>query len=198
VRGLLERGEVEYTGEFFSCRGALQRGPRPPVELGLGVLRPAMARLAGEVADVAITWLTPARYVRDTVIPALRAGAEAAGRPVPRVVAIVPTALAHADRDPVELALTSNAGHMRLPHYVDMLGRSGIDVDMSDPQASGKALVAGGAFLYGDVDDVVAQVREFADAGVDEVALNLTGVTMRYGTKVALPELETLLGRVTS
>jgi alkanesulfonate monooxygenase SsuD/methylene tetrahydromethanopterin reductase-like flavin-dependent oxidoreductase (luciferase family) len=194
VRALLEEGKVQYEGEFYSCWTQIPRLPLPPIEVGLGVLRPGMAELAGEIADVAITWLTSADYVRGTVIPALRKGAEKAGRPVPRVVAIVPVALHAPDRDVTQLALASNAGHMQFPHYIDMLGRSGITVDMKkSPEASAKALVAGGAFLYGDEKELVARLTQFADAGVDEVVLNLTGVAALYGNPVALRETETLL-----
>lgn len=194
ARDLLTDGKADHEGEFYTCRAALPRQPLPPVQVGLGVLRPRMAELAGELADVAITWLTPAAYVRDTLVPALRAGARKTGRAVPRVVAIVPVALAGADRDATKLALASNAGHMRLPHYADMLGRSGIDVDMrTAPEASGRALVDGGAFVYGDDSELGARLAEFASAGVDEICLNVTGVAMTEGSTAALRELETLL-----
>ncbi|GGQ21429.1 hypothetical protein GCM10010279_31550 [Streptomyces mutabilis] len=158
------------------------------------MLRPRMAELAGELADVAITWLTPAAYLRDTVVPALRAGADKAGRAVPRVVVIVPVALTGTGREATELALASNAGHMQLPHYADMLGRSGIDVDMkADPEASGKALVGGDAFLFGDADELRGKFEAFTAAGVDEIVLNVTGVAMTEGPAAALRELETLL-----
>lgn len=194
VRALLTDGTADHEGEFYSCRAQIAPLPVPPIEIGLGVLRPKMAELAGEIADVAITWLTPAAYVRDTVIPALRKGAEKAGRPVPRVVAIVPVALHAPGRDVTQLALASNSGHMRLPHYIDMLGRSGITVDMKEsPEASAKALLAGSAFLYGDEQELMARLAEFTDAGVDEVVLNLTGVAASHGVGVALRETKTLL-----
>nr|WP_201748925.1 LLM class flavin-dependent oxidoreductase [Micromonospora acroterricola] len=197
VRSLLETGKVNHQGEFFSCGMELGTFPRPPIEIGLGVLRPRMAELAGEVADVAITWLTPASYLRETVVPALRRGAERAGRPMPRLVAIVPMALRESGRDPVDLALNSNSGHMRLPHYIDMLSRSGIDVDMADdPRASGRALVEGGAFLYGDHEELTQGIKEFSAAGADEVAFNLAGVCVTYGARTTLGELETILGNV--
>ncbi|MFJ9417492.1 LLM class flavin-dependent oxidoreductase [Streptomyces sp. NPDC101227] len=194
MRGLLEKGSADHVGEYYTCRAHLWQIPRPPVEIGLGVLRPRMARLAGEVADVAITWLTPASYLRSVVIPQLRAGAEAAGRPVPRLVAMVPLALAGPGRDGAEFALESNEGHMRLPHYADMLRRSGIDLDMTAPRRSAEAVIAGGAFVYGELERVVAELRAFEEAGVDDVVLNVTGVWMKDGAQGALAELETVLG----
>ncbi|MEV4332256.1 LLM class flavin-dependent oxidoreductase [Streptomyces sp. NPDC049597] len=194
LRGLLTDGKADHEGEFYSCSAVLPRLPLPPVEIGLGVLRPRMAELAGEVADVAITWLTPAAYLKDTVVPALRAGAERAGRAMPRVVAMVPVALDGPERDATKLALAGNSGHMSLPHYTDMLSRSGIDVDMrADPEASGKALVGGNAFLFGNESEVRDKLREFADAGADEIVFNVTGVALTQGGTAALRELEQLL-----
>ena len=52
LRGLLDGQEVMQQGEYVSLHGGQPRVPPPPVSLGLGVLRPRMARLAGEIADV--------------------------------------------------------------------------------------------------------------------------------------------------
>ncbi|MFG2311997.1 LLM class flavin-dependent oxidoreductase [Streptomyces sp. NPDC048566] len=193
VRGLLAGEDVRMAGEYVTCAAQLAPFPSPRVDLGLGVLRPAMARLAGEVADVAITWLTPAAYLRDTVLPAMREGAAEAGRPVPRLTAIVPVALARDDRTPGEIALAGNAAHLGLPHYLDMLRRSGVQVTGTDRAADARALVAGRGFLSGDLGDLVAQLREYEDAGVDEVVLNATGVANCYGPKESSEELRTLL-----
>ncbi|MFD9113003.1 LLM class flavin-dependent oxidoreductase [Streptomyces bottropensis] len=200
VRGLLAGESVDIRGEYFSCRAEMPRYPVPGVEIGLGVLRPGMARLAGEVADVAVTWLTPAHYLRDTVLPAMREGAAnapdgkgGAGRTPPRLTAIVPLALARPDREPAELALASNAAHLQGAHYIDMLRRSGTDVAGDDPAANAKALVDGGAFLSGDPDELVAKLRAFGAAGVDEAVLNLTGVCNLYGPQAALDETKRIL-----
>ncbi|WEH16911.1 LLM class flavin-dependent oxidoreductase [Streptomyces sp. VNUA24] len=193
VRGLLAGDAVDVRGEYFSCRAEMPRYPAPRVEIGLGVLRPGMARLAGEVADVAVTWLTPAHYLRDTVLPAMREGAGDKGRGTPRLTAIVPLALARPDREPAELALASNAAHLQGAHYIDMLRRSGTDVAGDDPAANAKALVDGGAFLSGDPDELVAKLGAFRDAGVDEIVLNLTGVCNLYGPQAALDETKRIL-----
>ncbi|MDE3723105.1 LLM class flavin-dependent oxidoreductase [Nocardiopsis sp. N85] len=193
VRGLLDGGSVDVDGEYFQCSGGLPSLPSPPVEVGLGVLRPGMARLAGEVADTVITWLTTSDYVRDTIVPAVREGAERAGRPMPRIVCMTPVALAGEDRDPVRLALASNLAHMSLPHYVDMLGRSGIHVDVRRPEEAAKALIKGRAFLYGTGDEVSRDLDAYHEAGADEVVLNVSGVCQLHGAATALRELEAIL-----
>ncbi|QKW08014.1 LLM class flavin-dependent oxidoreductase [Streptomyces sp. NA04227] len=193
VRGLLTGEIVRTEGQYFSCHGGLPPATPPQVEVGLGVLRPGMARLAGEVADRAITWLTPATYVRDTLLPALREGAAKAGREVPKVTAIVPVALRRPDREPEQLALSSNAAHLAAGHYQDMLRRSGIEVVADDPVLSAKRLVAGGGFLHGDLDEVSAALDAYREAGADEVVLNLTGVFNTFGQQAALDDLKKIL-----
>ncbi|MBB4934087.1 alkanesulfonate monooxygenase SsuD/methylene tetrahydromethanopterin reductase-like flavin-dependent oxidoreductase (luciferase family) [Lipingzhangella halophila] len=185
-------GDVE--GDYVTFRGQLAPTPAPDVSLGLGVLRPGMARLAGEIADVAITWLTPAPYLDEVIRPALREGAEKAGRPTPRLVSIVPMAVAAVDRDPAELAHVSNAQHVAGPHYRDMLQRAGSGISAQDtPHVAAKRLVECGAFLSGTPDELVGAIAGFGDAGVDEVVVNVTGVHKALGHKAAMDDLKAIL-----
>ncbi|GAA2250718.1 MULTISPECIES: LLM class flavin-dependent oxidoreductase [Kitasatospora] len=193
VRGLLRGQSLDFSGEYYHCQGALLPSPSPEVQVGLGVLRPGMARLAGRLADAAITWLTPASYLRETVLPALREGAEAAGRPLPRLVAMVPMALPLPDVDAEAVAVASNGSHLQAPHYADMLKRAGIDVSGSDPLVNARALIEGGAFLAGEVDELVAQIEEFWNSGVDEVVINLTGVANIRGPQAAMRQVKTIV-----
>ncbi|MFJ8589590.1 LLM class flavin-dependent oxidoreductase [Streptomyces sp. NPDC093595] len=195
VRRLLDTGKADFVGEFYSCHGRLlPQFSGPAVEIGLGVLRPGMAELAGELADVAICWLTPAAYLQNTILPALRRGAEKAERPAPRVVAIVPAALSRRGRDIRQLVLAAAGPHMRLPHYADMLSRSGIKVDaVSGAEDSADALISGGSFVYGTPDEIFTQLHAFANAGVDEIAINAPGVLEVGLVRQKMQELEVLL-----
>ncbi len=192
VGDLIRGRDVDVAGEYYSCRGRLPHIPTPAVELGLGVLRPGMARLAGEIADVAITWLTPAPYLADTLIPAIRDGAARAGRPMPKVTAMVPAALRAPDRDPVALTLAGSSAHLSLPHYQDMLRKAGIDVTGEDLTLDAKQLVTAGGFLYGDPGELAEQLIAYREAGVDEIVFNLTGVFNQHGPQAALSDLKTI------
>lgn len=198
VRDLLDGNTVERSGEYYSCRLDLPNLDRPRIDIGLGVLRPKMAQLAGEVADVAICWLTPASYVRDVVVPNLAEGAARAGRSVPRVVVVVPTALAANGRDPVDLVLAGNSGHLRLPHYQDMLRRSGIDIDIDDLRGSAERVLHGHAFVSADSGDIAGALGEYAAAGADEIVLNATGICQMEGLSATLRDLEKILAVVTA
>jgi hypothetical protein len=152
-----------------------------------------MARLAGEVADAAITWLYPPDYLRDVLIPAIREGARKANRPAPKVISVVHVAKRQPGRDPARLAFAVCQRHLQAPHYVDMLRRAGVHVDAADPEAGARTLVESGVFLSGGTAELIDGLDAYRAAGVDEVVLNLSGVGHQQGEQAALRELELLL-----
>lgn len=85
------QGYGRHEGDFYTIRRpALQPGPDklerdPPIYLA--AVNPRMTGVVGEVGDglAAHSFSTP-EYLRDVVRPALAAGAERAGRPVPPVL----------------------------------------------------------------------------------------------------------------
>lgn len=82
LRQILSGEPMTFEGEIFSVRGfQLQmQPPERPVRIYMAAIGPQMTRLAGEVADGILGYCYSAAYVRDTVLPNLRAGAERAGR----------------------------------------------------------------------------------------------------------------------
>ncbi|GLY14432.1 LLM class flavin-dependent oxidoreductase [Kineosporia rhizophila] len=192
VRDLLA-GDTSEPGETVTSSMPLHRLESPEVRLGLGVLRPAMARLAGEIADVAVTWLAPADYVGSVVEPALREGAESAGVTRPLISSVVPVALRRPGRNPYRTVLASNYGHLQGPHYQDMLAKAGIQFDIDRPGPAAKAVLDGGAFLHDDVDGLGERLGAYVEAGVDEVVLNLSGVHALEGPDAAYDEAAELL-----
>ncbi|MDN3297456.1 hypothetical protein QWM81_26145 [Streptomyces ficellus] len=97
------------------------------------------------------------------------------------------------ERDPYTEALASAAMHMQIDHYAAMLARGGITYDINDPKSAGAAMVDGGAFLYGTLDELAGLLAEYREAGVDEVVLHTTGVLVRFGEQAVKEELGMLL-----
>src|SRR5712691_11522383 len=87
LRLLLGEGSVDFEGRFVTARAQM-----PPVEVPvmISALREGSFRLAGELADGAISWVCPWPYLRDKALPAMKAAAQAAGRTVPPLIAHVP------------------------------------------------------------------------------------------------------------
>ncbi|MFH8381230.1 LLM class flavin-dependent oxidoreductase [Kitasatospora sp. NPDC018058] len=196
MRGLLAGERVDQDGDHFSTHTALTPLPSPPVELGLGVLRPPMARAAGRAADVAITWLTPAPYLRDVLVPSLAAAAESATRPTPRVATVVHVAVARPGRDIGRTAYHAASAHLRLPHYTDMLRQAGVAADPGHPEDGAKALIDNGVFVAGTPEEIADGLDQYRRAGVDEVVLNVCGVTRSEGLGAGLRDLTEILEAV--
>ncbi|TLS43720.1 LLM class flavin-dependent oxidoreductase [Streptomyces montanus] len=189
VRGFLVRQQAEGPERDRPRRGGLPDIADPGVELGLGILRPTLAQVAGETADAAISWMTPPPYIARDLVPALHRGARAADRPVPRLVTVVHVAVARRARDPYQLAYTAARNHLAAPHYTDMLKRAGLRVHASQPYLNARSLVDSGTFVYGTPREVATELAEYARAGVDEVVLNSSGVGLVHGWNAAVEDL---------
>ncbi|WP_353112410.1 LLM class flavin-dependent oxidoreductase [Microbacterium sp.] len=179
-------------GYLTSVREHLTAAGTEGVSLGLGVLRPRMARLAGEVADVAVCWLAPPRYLAETIVPELAQGAEDSGRARPRVVAYLAAGLGVPPAAAGDHLAVAVGAHLSLPHYRDALGRAGVDVEaaLRSPEAAVDVLTSAGVYVAGGVEEVRAACARLFRAGADEVVLNLTGVTERVGI---VPVIDLLL-----
>lgn len=194
VRLLLEGGVLPGDGGGTDDGSPVGLLPvaAPAVEVGAGVLRPRHAAAVGEVADVAITLLTPRQYLTDTLVPALRDGADRAGRSCARVVSIVHVATARPGRDLATVMTAAAGGHLDLPHYRRMLEMSGA---VSEGATTGEAitqLLDSGVLAVGSEDEVVDHVLALRAAGVDEVILNAGGVFALEGMARMVDELRSV------
>lgn len=91
---------LDFVGDFYQhtlMLPAFSPGPTqlPPPRVHLAAVGPRMTRLAGEIADGLLVhqFGTP-RYLREVTLPALRAGAEAAGRQRADIEVVVPVLVA--------------------------------------------------------------------------------------------------------
>ncbi|MEV8328415.1 F420-dependent peptide dehydroalanine reductase LxmJ [Kitasatospora sp. NPDC056731] len=192
VRALLDGETIAHDGRYHHLQGALARLPHAEVEVGAGVLRPGMARTAGEAADVAITWMTPPGYLARTLRPALHEGAR--GRPAPpRIATAVHVVTTAPGRDPRRLALAATREHLATPHYADMLRRAGVPVDPHDPDGTARALLDSGVVLTGTPEQIAEALQEYHRAGVDEILLNPSAVLLSEGVHAAAEEIEQIV-----
>ncbi|WP_258017845.1 MULTISPECIES: LLM class flavin-dependent oxidoreductase [Streptomyces] len=194
VRRLLDGELVDFQGRYVRVDEGLPQVPHPPVSLGVGVLRPRMAYTAGQVADVAITLLTPASYLRDRIVPALARGAASRDRAVPGVTSIVPCAVRRPGRDPRRLAFAAHELHLGGEHYAAMLRSAGLGVDAADPWAGAGVLVDSGVFAYGTPDELADQLTGYGEAGATEIALSCAGVLLTEGLDAALADVRAIVG----
>jgi 5,10-methylenetetrahydromethanopterin reductase len=174
---LLDGEKAAFDGETMRANIGLSV-PRPDrVPVLLAAMGPAMLRLAGQRADGTILWMTGPATVRDYIAPAITQAAEAAGRPAPRVVCILPVCVTDDPGQARARAAEIFAIYGQLPSYRAMLDREG---------AAGPADIA----IAGDEDTVSAQITALADAGVtDFVALEFARGEEHRRTRALLKSL---------
>ena len=172
VQSLLKQGEVDFSGTFVKTKAALGAGPAAtnidtPVNVPVmaSALRPASFRLCGELADGAISWVSPWDYLRDTAMPAMREGADEAGREVPPMMVHVPVVLS----DDVE-AVRSAAGPA-LSRYANLANYRGMFEVAGYQDAAGGDLnaVIDAVAAYGSDEQIAARLGEVISQGAGEV-----------------------------
>jgi 5,10-methylenetetrahydromethanopterin reductase len=152
---LLDGEQVAFDGETMRAGIGLTT-PRPArVPVLLAALGPQMLRLAGQRTDGTVLWMTGPATVRDYIVPTIKQAAEAAGRPSPRVVCLLPVCVTD---DPDGARARANrvfSIYGLLPSYRAMLDKEG-------------AQEPGDIALTGDENAVAGQIGELAEAGVTD------------------------------
>jgi F420-dependent oxidoreductase-like protein len=172
LHGLLAEGQVSLKGERYRVRAFLDVADAPPPPVLLGVLREQSARLAGSHADGALCWLGPAEYLHRVVGPNIGAGATAAGRDAPPLIAELPCALS-TDRDAVrQMAATDLGIYAQVPFYRAMWEAAGVPIG----ESGWTDQMIDASIVHGDEDALARTIKSLFDAGADEVALSPFGV----------------------
>lgn len=155
LRPLLRGEQVEHRGELLTAAGSAHvPGAHEPAVL-LAALGPGMLRLAGELADGAVTWMTGPRTLDTHIVPTLTRAARAAGRPEPEVVAALPVCVTSDEQRARDLIDERFGLAARLPEYGAVLDREGV---------AGPHEVA----IVGDELAVGRHIEHLAQAGVTE------------------------------
>jgi F420-dependent oxidoreductase-like protein len=174
---LVRDGKVTFEGETLKGMGTLDIAGATPFPILLAALAPRMLRLAGEVADGTITWVTGPKTLANHVTPSIKQAAESAGRPVPRIVCGLPVCVTDDVAAARERAARTFSIYGQLPSYRAMLDREG---------AEGPQDVA----IVGDEAEVRGQLENIADAGAtDYIAAEFGSREERVRTRALLKTL---------
>ncbi|MFH8727655.1 TIGR03564 family F420-dependent LLM class oxidoreductase [Streptomyces termitum] len=182
LRPLLDTGEADFHGELLTATTPLPAavpGARPPVPVLVAAMGPQALRVSGELAHGILPFLAGPRALAEHIVPAVTEAARAAGRPAPRIVALVPGAVT-ADPEAARRRAADVLGfYETIPSYQRALALSGVDH-------------AADLAVLGDEEAVAAEVRRYTDAGATEVvftATDLGGEADRRRTWSLLGEL---------
>jgi 5,10-methylenetetrahydromethanopterin reductase len=152
----LLRGErVDFSGEQYRVKAALDVPESTPVPLIVAALGPAMLKLAGTYADGTTTWMTGPKTIESHIVPAISAAASEAGRAAPRIVCGLPIVVTQNVDTARETIAKDLAIYGMLPSYRAMLDREGV---------AGPAELS----IVGDEAQVRAEIQRLRDAGVTD------------------------------
>jgi probable F420-dependent oxidoreductase len=189
LRRILSGEPTTFEGEIFSVRNfqLMMQPPEKPARIYMAAIGPQMTRLAGELADGIIGYFYSVQYVRDHVLPNLRAGAEKAGRSLDDfdIACGFPTIVTPDDSGLEQIKgqvmMFATAGSSS-PEYATSFAAAGYDVapiqervDAGDIDGALGLVtdeMADAMTIAGSPDHVRSRIAEYRDAGLTTVGLN--------------------------
>lgn len=167
VKALLSGEQVDHEGERYRVHAKLFHAAAVPVIIS--ALRANSFALAAEIADGAVSWLCPARYLRDIARPALDRGK--AGGAQPRLIGHAFVALG-ADAWSLEAAAQEFLVHYpKLTNYQEMFAAAGFG---EARQGGWSQAMLDAVVLHGDEAQCARKVDEFLNiSGCDQLILSV-------------------------
>jgi len=155
ITPLLKGEAVDFTGEQYKVKLALDVPGSTEVPLIVAALGPAMLKLAGTYADGTTTWMTGPKTIESHIIPGISKAASEAGRGAPRIVCGLPIVVTN-DVDAARESIAKQlAVYGMLPSYRAMLDLEGV---------AGPAELS----IVGDESSVRTEIQRLRDAGVTD------------------------------
>lgn len=204
LRAIFTTGRAELAGEFYRVNfGFMGYAARANLPIYISGLSPNTLRFAGAAADGVILWACMPRYIREVVVPAVRAGEAAAGRAPGscEIVAAVPCAVAQDVEGARDAFRRDFFTYMTLPFYRKVIAAAGFarELEAFDGSLGGGDMPGALAAIsdpmlahfagIGSAEDVRAKLDEYRDAGVSLPAVGLfsgpDGVTAPVETTLA-------------
>lgn len=171
LRALLWEGKIDHSGTFYTIKSSFPRTLRTPILIS--ALREGAYSLAGEVADGAISWVSPVQYLLDKALPALQAGAAKSQRSAPPLIAHIPVALSQ-DRQAVLAVARKQIGRYgRLPFYASMFADAGFPVSAEGVMTDD---LIDNLVVSGNEADVTTRLTDLLARGLDEILVMSIGV----------------------
>jgi alkanesulfonate monooxygenase SsuD/methylene tetrahydromethanopterin reductase-like flavin-dependent oxidoreductase (luciferase family) len=188
LRQIFTTDGASFQGEFYNVQfGFVGYGARRDLPIYVSALAPNMLRWAGQAADGVVLWSCLPNYIRDVVVPTVRAGAAAAGRDPSEIeiVAAVPTALTSNRTAALDGLRSDFFVYMTLPFYRRVIDEAGYGAEIrafDEANARGDfpgALAAMSESMLssfaavGDAARIRDKHQEYRDAGVTLAAVGL-------------------------
>lgn len=167
VQPALKTGSVHFEGTYYRADASVPQPPGTPVPIA--ALRAPAFRLAGRLADGAMSWNCPTAYLQQVAMPALQQGADSAGRDRPRLMVHVPV-MVTTDRDEVHRRAAEQLRYYAAaPFYARMFADAGYPL-LVDGSVSAELI--DDLVVSGSAEEIAAQLRHRLDLGFDVLMVN--------------------------
>ncbi len=164
LRALMHTGAVEFEGRWYSANASLSAPLDVPIMAS--ALRPGAFETCGELADGAISWVCPHFYLRDTAVPAMRRGAESAGRETPPLIAHAPVCVTE-DLEAARNGVRARLGYFpSIPFYANMFAEAGF---AGTPESGWTDEMLDEVLIAGDEAAVADRIRTVFEWGAHEL-----------------------------
>lgn len=174
---LLAGGTASVDGEEITAHGRLAIDG-PDTDILLAALGPKMLDLAGRTCAGTSLGSCGPKTIRTHIVPRITEAARAAGRPEPRIMALVSIAVTDEPQVALDAARAMTKGYAELPAYRAMLDIEGVE--------SPADLLIAGSF-----DDVLEGLQAYIDAGATDLRMGISTATpeIEASTRQAVPDL---------
>jgi len=167
VQPALKTGSVHFTGDYYQADFSFPEAPGTTVPIA--ALRAPAFRLAGRLADGAMSWNCPTAYIQRVAMPALEEGAASVGRERPRMMVHVPV-MVTTDRAEVHRRAGEQLRYYAAaPFYARMFGDAGYPLK---PDGAVTPELIDDLVVSGTADEIAAQLRQRLDLGFDVLMVN--------------------------
>ena len=188
VKELMQKGEVDFDGRYYHAHARIQS----PIDLPVmaSALGAKAFEMCGAVADGAISWVCPGNYLRDVAVPAMRVGADRAGRPAPPLMAHTLVCV-HESRQEVADGVRQQFGYFaKSVAYQQMFSAAGFP---ETREGSWSDAMVDAVAIYGDESQVAEKLEGLFSIGAEEILVSV--VTAGQDREASLERTLRLLGR---
>ena len=166
-KSLLQQGSVDFSGRHYQAHTSLPSSVNVPV-MGAALGTQAF-QMCGAEADGAISWVCPGTYLHDVALPAMRTGADRAGRAVPPLIAHLPVCVHDDPNEAREAVRHQFAGFARAPFYQNMFIAAGFP-EVS--QGTWSDSMVDSVAAWGDESRVLQCVEQLFSLGASEIMVS--------------------------
>ena len=202
IRLLWTREFVSFNGKYYRLRKAnLYTKPKEPIPLYLASWGPSVAELSGKYANGHITLPSPSSHYQDVLFPAVKRGAEAAGRDPKSIEMIMEMGISYDEDYDRALEACKTRGYGALPMLFKYPIYDPREIEDSVRRLSLEAIST--VWQVGtNIDEIIRKIEIYVKQGFSEIHIESAspdeGKFIKVLGEKVIPYLKSTYGEVQS